>query len=87
MGLLHMTNQIAMIIGAFVIGLSIVGAQFIDRYAISATSPAGGQSVAFRLNKFTGDTQLCFLAHTQNEFAKIAVEPFEIKCSSFVGPQ
>jgi hypothetical protein len=84
-----MTNQIAIIVGALIIGISIVGASFIDRYEISAAQGGSGNSVAWRLDKRTGETQLCFLGPTADPFAKIATGKnlFDVKCAKSIEAQ
>jgi hypothetical protein len=84
-----MTNQLAIIAGAVIIGLSVVGARFLDRYEISATQGGSGNSVAWRLDKRTGETQLCFLGPSTDPFAKTMTgkNAFDVKCAKSIEAQ
>lgn len=48
-----------LVISALIIGLAVIGAQFIGRYQIAPAVGANGNPFAWRLNVITGDVQVC----------------------------
>lgn len=53
-----MTDQIAIIIGAFVIAASIIAAKFIAPYQMAAGTDANGP-FAWRMNAISGNIEYC----------------------------
>jgi hypothetical protein len=76
-----MTNQLALALGAAIIGLSIVGARLVGRYEISAAS----DSAVWRVDSLTGDVQLCLLTPSDNPFDNIGGTMHYVKCRQSVG--
>jgi len=56
-----MTNQQALVIGAMIIGESILGARAMARYEFSPAMGADGNPFIWRSNVITGEVQSCRL--------------------------
>jgi hypothetical protein len=68
-----MTNATAVIIAAAIIGLSILGARFLDRYRISALKGADENPAVFRVDTITGAVVLC-------RFTQLGFHPVLFNC-------
>lgn len=76
-----MTNQVALILAAAIIGLSIVGARLVGRYEISAGGrDTNGISIVWRVDTLTGDVQICMVTPSNNPFDKA----YYVKCRQSV---
>jgi hypothetical protein len=68
-----MTNAAAIIIAAAIIGLSILGGCFLDRYRISAVKGADENPTVFRVDAITGAVVLC-------RFTQLGFRPVAFNC-------
>jgi hypothetical protein len=83
-----MTNQLAILLGALIVGFSIVGAQFVSRYEVAAATDGSGNSIIWRANSRTGEIELCAFAEPDDPFEKIvpkAGKRYDLKCWQSVG--
>ncbi|MEI6200443.1 MAG: hypothetical protein WCP68_00670 [Enhydrobacter sp.] len=55
-----MSNAVAIVLAAVIIGGSIVYAQFVDRYQISATQGGNDAPVAWRIEAHSGALVACY---------------------------
>jgi hypothetical protein len=77
-----MANQFTFLLGALIIGASLVVPQFVNRYAISSVLDTTGAPIgAWRLNVRTGDIEVC--SFTENPFAKITGK-YDLECRKSV---
>jgi len=53
------TTAIAILVGAAIIGVAILGAQFLDHYQLVGAAANDGRMFAWRLNTRTGEIQRC----------------------------
>ena len=67
------TNTAAIIVAAAIIGLSILGARFLDRYRISAVKGADENPTVFRVDAITGAVVLC-------RFTQLGFHPVPFNC-------
>jgi hypothetical protein len=75
----------AIVLGAVLITVSVLGAsfgaRFVDRYEISASVDADGNSVVWRINTRTGNVEYCRFEN--NSFGEVPV----LRCSSKLTPR
>jgi hypothetical protein len=80
-----MRTPLAVVFGALLIGVSIIGAQFIGgRYEIAS----GSDTVVWRVNVRTGIVDLCSFAESTDPFAKydsskppsVDVKTYDLTC-------
>ncbi len=64
-----MTTQQAILLGAAIVGLSIVGARVIAPYEIAAGVGAGGNPFVWRANAMTGTVEFCRLSFDGNRYS------------------
>ncbi|WP_316203988.1 hypothetical protein [Bradyrhizobium sp. SZCCHNS3051] len=64
-------THLLILLGLVLIGLSIVGAQLIPHYQITAGADGNGNPVAWRVNTRTGKVDNCHLALDPNPFNQI----------------
>jgi hypothetical protein len=62
-----MRTPLAVVFGALLIGASIIGAQFMDRYEIAS----GTDTIVWRVNARTGAIDLCSFEESSNPFDKL----------------
>jgi hypothetical protein len=65
-------TPIAIILAAFILGLSIIGARFVPRFAISSAVDAAGNAFVWRVNVRTGNIEACSLSPVDS-----SPDPFE----------
>ena len=83
-----MIDRYVAVLGALLIGLSIVAARFVNRYEIAAGVDAGGNPIAWRLNTRTGEVQICALTPSDNPFDKFGApvtKRTNVECADHFG--
>ena len=83
-----MTNQLAIIVGALIIGASILAAQFLGVYEIAAVTNTAGNPIVWRINRRTGDIEICSFSPRNDPFEALArngKRTFDLKCDSSLG--
>jgi len=84
-----MTNQLAIIIGALIIGVSVLAAQFLGGYEIAAVGNPAGPPMAWRLNSRNGEIEICSFSPNNDDpmeaIARNGKRTLYLKCGSSVG--
>jgi hypothetical protein len=84
-----MTNQLAIIVGALIIGTAIFGSEFIGRYEIAAVGNPAGPPIVWRINSRSGEIEICSFSPNADDpmeaIARNGQRTLYLKCGSSLG--